>query len=231
MSGKYDIDSDIPVIKNCYFNNCSNPISGLNAFIIRGCVFENCTNALKLKEGSRASNCQFIDCGGKFINVSLGDVVIEKCEFINAKEPVPFSSDDPIVKGLHELSKWNESGIHLYLHKENQSVLMQNCTFDGINQAGFITYTKEKNTLFDRKSRNISIKDCLFKHCVAGVIDRKNHASDKKEAIAIINCTGVEETGGGQAVNPIVWEKTAEGEPIGTNIKEADVGFPQYRPA
>jgi hypothetical protein len=133
---------------------------------------------------------------------------------------------------IHKANEWKESGIHLHLHKENQTVLMQNCSFDGINHAGFITYAKDNDPFFGNKQRSISIEDCVFKHCVAGVIDKNNnHLHNENESISIRNCTGLDGTEGGQADNPVVWEKNADGEPIGANLDESDVGVPLYQTA
>jgi hypothetical protein len=211
--------SDVTEIKNCLFDNCNDIISGTQSgsYFITGCVFKNCNDILRMPRiNSKVSNCQFIKCGGTIIDVSLGEAVIEHCEFIN------------VINEEQPLPSW---GIRLGLHKDYKSVLMQNCTFDGINHSGFITYNNDKNPVFGNKSRNITIENCVFKHCVAGVLDRKNrHPDNNADAITISNCTGLDGFGGGKVDNATAWEKTSKGEPIGTTIKESDVGVPIYQP-
>jgi len=216
-------------INKSYFLNCNNillaytDVFNANVFIpmrnvpinMSDCVFENCFNVINLSKQSNIKNCQFINCGDTIIDGGYGNITIDRCDFINVKQP----------------SSEKRKGIKLNKNKDYGSIIIRNCTFDGINYAGFITYKDEKKKFF-KEQQYIKIENCTFKHCVAGIIDRNNYDSNNKnESLDIINCTGLDKGDGGQAENPVIKNETASGEQIGTNIAEADVGVPLYQKA
>ena len=213
------------VITNSRFVNCHGVISGgpYRPCIITDCVFENCFDVLSLANRSKVSYCQFIGCGDLLFNTSLGDVTVEKCEFYNVKQP-----KNPEEFG-YMVNRW---GICLSRTSDTDGVLLRHCVFDGINHAGFITYSNEEKPLFAKCSTYIGVENCVFKHCVAGVIDKENHhLNNSKTAITIKDCTGLEGTGGGEAENPVIWQRSTTDEPIGASIEESEIGVPIYQTA
>jgi len=220
-ASSYDNEPVNSNITNSRFVNCQRVISNSKPCIITDCVFENCSDVLNLGSRSKVSYCQFVHCGDTIIEAGSG-ATIEKCEFYNVKQPDT------------ERSKYqqNHDGICLTRYSDGNEILLRNCVFDGINYARFISYSNSKKPLFAKNSTNIGVENCVFKHCVAGVIDKKNYDSKNSEtAITIKNCTGLEQTGGGQAENIVIRQTTDSGEPIGTSIEESEVGVPIYQTA
>ena len=226
-------DNEVPEIKICTFKNCKDPICyKTDNLLIRDCVLENCSIYYQMGKGSKLDNYQFIKCKEKFINVFPGDAIIENCEFINVKQSIPpeehFKGD---VLGLKYFGM-NYWGINLSRFKDDNGVTLRNCLFDGINQFGFLRYENDKRPFSSKISTHIEVENCIFKHCVSGIIDKKNyHHSNTVEAITIKGCRGVEGDGGGQCENSVSRTETANGDPIGTNIEESNVGVPIYQKA
>jgi hypothetical protein len=214
-----DEASKMSSIHKSYFIDCCNILDGgaYEPAFISDCLFENCSDVLKLETGSKLTICQFVECEGRIIYGSFGKIAIDHCDFINVKD----------VKDEDEFKIYRNWGIRLSLSKDyGTSSIIQHCNFDGINHAGFITYSfDEKFSVFSKKVTGLTIADCDFKHCVAGIIDKQNHESDHADvAVSISNCTGLENTEGGQAENLVIRHETDAGEPIGASIDEADVG-------
>jgi len=157
----------------------------------------------------------------------FGDITIDHCDFFYVKNPTD-EKYNSIVKG------W---GISLLLDNDKDEgkgkAYIQHCHFNGIYHHGFIRYSFNKElSVFSKKIIGLTISDCEFKNCVAGVIDKKNYNYDYDDiAIAINNCTEIDNTVGSATDNPVIRKKTAYGELIGTNINNDDVGVPLYQKA
>jgi hypothetical protein len=234
------------IVQNSRFINCRYPIirggerpeylvnkpgmGGLGSDVdISDCIFENCHNVIDIYSGS-VENCQFIRCGN-FIIICRGGARIENNQFIDIRNPTDEEFDPRIREenwDLHIGSFITGWGISIFNRKDGYCPTIKNCTFDGINHAGFIRYKFDRDLAFIRKHTVYSISDCEFKHCVADIIDKRNYEESTTENIfiSISNCTGLEDTDGGQAENPVIRQETANGEPIGANIDEAEVGVP-----
>jgi hypothetical protein len=215
-------DQAMPSIRNSYFIGCCNVLNGTygDTAFISECLFENCSDVLKLHRGSKLTKCQFFECGGQIINgVILREIAIEYCDFINVKN---VKDEDEFKFGY--LGNW---GIRFYLEKKGSKSVIKNCVFDGINHAGFISYSLDRGWSIFYSEVMLTISDCTFRHCVAGVIDRHNYAYDTdsfNDHLSITNCTGLENTEGGQAQNPVIRRVTEEGKPICAIIDDASVG-------
>jgi hypothetical protein len=217
------------IIRNTIFINCWDAINSFFPRIeITDCLFQNCYGVIK--GASKIMHCQFIECGNSIIRGENG-IKIEECDFVNIQNPDEKNYNPSFIGSG---SNW---GISLLLDKldgkqgDNQA-LISNCNFDGINHAGFIRFSFDKElSIFSKKLSSYTIKDCTFNHCVTGIIDKNNYRYDfdSDVAIKIINCTGLDKGDGGQAENHVIRKETANGEPIGTEINEKDVGVPLYQ--
>jgi hypothetical protein len=212
--------NDNPIIKNTIFINCRNVIDGSRDSEVIDCLFKNCSEIIKSCFDTKITQCQFFECGESILIAHYG-VSIENCEFINIQN---LQSD--------EIKNIKGCGILIFSEKKNNPITIKNCIFDGINHAKFIRYSFDRGlSVFSNKFIAYTIQDCEFKHCVTGIVDKKNYYYDTDDIvnIRIIDSTGLDKGDGGQAENPVIKEKTASGEPIGTNITEEDVGVPLYQ--
>jgi hypothetical protein len=233
-----------PIIKNSKFLNCRYPINekgdiknlidppyygGAKGVNIIDCIFENCYNVIEIDSGSIV-NCQFVKCGN-FIILLRGGTELDNCQFIDIENP-----KDEEFSGSGKKSRIAGWGISIFCENKREGASISHCTFDGINHPGFIRFQFDEGLSLFKKFTAYSISDCEFKHCVAGIIDKGNYYYKEKEAhtnvgINISNCTGLDETGGGQAENFVIRQITDSGEPIDACIDESEVGVPIYENA
>ena len=222
-----DITGD-SVLQNSKFSNCSNIFN--YCYNITDCVFENCNNIVN--ESARSVlNCQFLNCGKLILKHPSS---VSHCAFINIQNPSPEDFKPRITYEWGQMSGSNNSGWGIWIFGGRNTI--SHCTFDGINHEGFIRHIFDKGMQTFKKFVVYQISDCEFKHCVAGIIDKKDYYykdrhMDSDVTISISNCTGLEGTGGGQAENPVIRQTTDSGEPIGASIEESDVGVPIYQTA
>jgi hypothetical protein len=224
------------IMKKCKFINCNHIIEGGGDYGIFDCVFEKCYDIMELSFNTIVNNCQFLECGKRIIIVGDHGVAIQNCQFINIQNPKDNEFNPRITKitGTGEINSYITGwGISIFSSKSHDKVFsIKNCTFDGINHAGFIRFKFDTGLSHFKKFVPYTISDCKFRHCVSGIIDKRNYRRSElyieQMEISISNCSGLNDNSGGMAENPVARQETSNGELIGARLDEATVGVPGY---
>ena len=206
-------------INKCTFINASNCISYAN--VISDCLFYRCDRVIySMKKKGIIENCIFKGC--YFELISMSDVEIKKCKFLNSKSfiyhfrntinygNVNFNHCEFTNINIEGLSDYNKDDALLSFGSNTKSKpnRISNCIFEGINLGG--VYIASCLNFEKTKDYILIIENTIFENCFTQRKDEKiiNEHSyyyglfDKRvdfRAVKIVDCKGLDKINSGDS--------------------------------